>query len=197
MDSQVSWLSYVAQSYLVSGKIPKRIGNDHPSIVPYQTVMAKDGLMVLAIANDRQFRDFCKFAKLINLYENPKFSTNSSRVLNRNELNRILNEVVKKKTIVEWVNGLVKVNVPCGPINDLKKVFKDPQVKARGMKFSIKHKKAKKKIDLIANPIKFSVSKIKYKKAPPVLGEDTDIILKQFLKLDSKKIKSLKKNKII
>ena len=197
MDSQVSWLSYVAQSYLVSGKIPKRIGNDHPSIVPYQTVMAKDGLMVLAIANDRQFRDFCKFAELINLYENPKFSTNSSRVLNRNELNRILNQVVKKKTIVEWVNGLVKVNVPCGPINDLKKVFKDPQVKARGMKFSIKHKKAKKKIDLIANPIKFSVSKIKYKKAPPVLGEDTDIILKQFLNLDSKEIKSLKKNKII
>tara|TARA_B100000989_G_scaffold178572_2_gene134094 strand:+ start:816 stop:2036 length:1221 start_codon:yes stop_codon:yes gene_type:complete len=197
MDSQVSWLSYVAQSYLISGKIPKRIGNDHPSIVPYQTVMAKDGLMVLAIANDRQFREFCNFAKLIDLYKNPKFSNNSSRVMNRNELNHLLNVVIKKKTIEEWVNGLTKVNVPCGPINDLKKVFDDPQVKAREMKFSIKHKKAKKKIELISNPIKFSVSKIKYKKPPPILGEDTEIILKKFLKLDAKKISSLKKNKII
>ena len=99
MDSQVSWLSYVAQSYLISGKIPKRIGNDHPSIVPYQTVMAKDGLMVLAIANDRQFRAFCNFAKLIDLYKNPKFSNNSSRVMNRNELNQLLNVVIKKKLL--------------------------------------------------------------------------------------------------
>ena len=83
MDSQVSWLSYVAQNYLISGEIPKRIGNDHPSIVPYQTVKAKDGLMVLAIANDRQFREFCKYAKISNLINDPKFKTNSSRVKNR------------------------------------------------------------------------------------------------------------------
>ena len=131
LDSQVSWLSYVAQSYLISGKIPDRIGNDHPSIVPYQTVKAKDGLMVLAIANDRQFKNFCEFADLSNLCKNSKFKNNSSRVKNRKELNRIINKTILKKTINEWVQGLTKINVPCGPINNIEQVFSDPQVKSR------------------------------------------------------------------
>merc|ERR1711988_2058803 len=112
--------SYVAQSYLISKEIPNRIGNDHPSIVPYQTVKAKDGLMVLAIANDRQFKEFCKYAKISNLINDPKFKTNSSRVKNRHDLNKIINKIVKKKTIKQRVEGLVKVNVPCGPINNIK-----------------------------------------------------------------------------
>ena len=168
MDSQVSWLSYVAQNYLISGEIPKRIGNDHPSIVPYQTVKAKDGLMVLAIANDRQFKEFCKYAKISNLINDPKFKTNSSRVKNRCDLNKIINKIIKKKTIKQWVEGLVKVNVPCGPINNIKQVFEDKQVKSRKMVISMKHSKSKnKKIKLIANPINFSESKIQYKKPPP------------------------------
>ena len=96
MDSQVSWLSYVAQSYLIS-KNSQRIGNDHPSIVPYQTVKAKDGLMVLAIANDRQFKSFCVFAGLDELYKNPKFQKNSSRVKNRAGFNKIISKKSKKK----------------------------------------------------------------------------------------------------
>jgi len=198
MDSQVSWLSYVAQSYLISNKIPEKIGNDHPSIVPYQTVMAKDGLMVLAIANDRQFKNFCNFAKLDNLYKNPKFKNNSSRVKNRDILKKVLESKIKTKTINEWVLGLIKVNVPCGPINNIKKVFEDPQIKYRKMKISMKHKKSKNgKLDLISNPIKFSVSKVKYTKSPPTLGEDTYQVLKSFLNLNKKHINRLKKEKII
>ena len=198
MDSQVSWLSYVAQNYLISGKIPKRIGNDHPSIVPYQTVKAKDGLMVLAIANDRQFKEFCKYAKISNLINDSKFKTNSSRVKNRCDLNKIINKIIKKKTIKQWVEGLVKVNVPCGPINNIKQVFEDKQVKSRKMVISMKHSKSKnKKIKLIANPINFSESKIQYKKPPPKLGQDTISVLKKFLKLDSKDLLDLKKKKII
>ncbi len=198
LDSQVSWLSYVAQSYLISGKIPERIGNDHPSIVPYQTVRAKDGLMVLAIANDRQFKKFCIFAKLEKLYENPKFKTNSVRVLNREELNKILKSKMKTKTIKQWVTGLTKVNVPCGPINDLKQVFNDPQVLARKMRVSMKHNKSEsKKIDIIGSPMNFSLSKIKYKKSPPSLGEDTSKFLKKFLKISEKKLDILKKKNII
>ena len=198
MDSQVSWLSYVAQNYLISGEIPKRIGNDHPSIVPYQTVKAKDGLMVLAIANDRQFKEFCKYAKISNLINDPKFKTNSSRVNNRCDLNKIINKIIKKKTIKQWVEGLVKVNVPCGPINNIKQVFEDKQVKSRKMVISMKHSKSKnKKIKLIANPINFSESKIQYKKPPPKLGQDTISVLKKFLKLDSKDLLDLKKKKII
>ena len=198
MDSQVSWLSYVAQNYLISGEIPKRIGNDHPSIVPYQTVKAKDGLMVLAIANDRQFKEFCEYAKISNLINDPKFKTNSSRVKNRRDLNKIINKIIKKKTIKQWVDGLVKVNVPCGPINNIKQVFEDKQVKSRKMVISMKHSKSKnKKIKLIANPINFSESKIQYKKPPPKLGQDTISVLKKFLKLDSKDLLDLKKKKII
>ena len=198
MDSQVSWLSYVAQNYLISGEIPKRIGNDHPSIVPYQTVKAKDGLMVLAIANDRQFKEFCIYAQISNLINDPKFKTNSSRVKNRCELNKIINKVIKKKTIKQWVEGLVKVNVPCGPINNIKQVFEDKQVKSRKMIISMNHSKSKnKKIKLIANPMNFSKSKIRYKKAPPKLGQDTIKVLKKFLKLNTKDLLDLKKKKII
>lgn len=197
MDSQVSWLSYVAQSYLISKEIPKRIGNDHPSIVPYQTVLAKDGLMVLAIANDRQFRDFCKFAKIPELFDNPDFCTNSLRVKNRTSLNKIILKVLKKKKIDEWVLGLNKLNVPCGPINNIKQVFEDPQVNSRNMKIKMKHKKSKKPIDLIGNPIKFSISKVKYKKSPPTLGQDTEKILINFLKLSKEEVNKLKEKKII
>ena len=197
MDSQVSWLSYVAQGYLTSGITPQRIGNDHPSIVPYQTVRAKNGLMVLAIANDRQFKNFCNFSGLKNLHLDPKYKNNSQRVKNRSSLNKIINKIIKAKNINFWVNGLTKVNVPCGPINDISQVFEDPQVKSRNMKIKMKHRKSKKKIDLIASPIKFSVSKIKYKKSPPILGEDTDFFLKSFLKMKSSDIKKLKLKNII
>jgi len=197
MDSQVSWLSYVAQGYLTSGITPQRIGNDHPSIVPYQTVRAKNGLMVLAIANDRQFKNFCNFSGLKNLHLDPKYKNNSQRVKNRSSLNKIINKIIKAKNINFWVNGLTKVNVPCGPINDISQVFEDPQVKSRNMKIKMKHRKSKEKIDLIASPIKFSVSKIKYKKSPPILGEDTDFFLKSFLKMKPSDIKKLKLKNII
>ena len=197
MDSQVSWLSYVAQGYLTSGITPQRIGNDHPSIVPYQTVRAKNGLMVLAIANDRQFKNFCNFSGLKNLHLDPKYKNNSQRVKNRSSLNKIINKIIKAKNINFWVNGLTKVNVPCGPINDISQVFEDPQVKSRKMKIKMKHRKSKEKIDLIASPIKFSVSKIKYKKSPPTLGEDTEVFLKRFLKMKSSDIKKLKLKNII
>ncbi len=198
LDSQVSWLSYVAQSYLISGKIPDRIGNDHPSIVPYQTVKAKDGLMVLAIANDRQFKSFCQFSGLSNLCKNSKFKSNSSRVKNREELNKILSRAILKKTINEWVHGLTKINVPCGPINNIEQVFSDPQVKSRKMKIGMKHKKSKSgKINIIGSPMNFSVSKIKYKKTPPTLGEDTTKFLKKFLKISIPEIRKLKDDGII
>ena len=197
LDSQVSWLSYVAQSYLISKVIPMRLGNDHPSIVPYQTVKAKDGLMVIAIANDNQFKKFCQFAKLDSLFLDEKYKTNSKRVKNRKPLNVILKKVFIKKTIRQWVDGLVKLNVPCGPINNIKQVFDDPQVISRKMKISMKHKKFKKNIDLIASPINLEKSPVAYKKSPPVLGEDTNEILKKFLKLENDEIKQLRKEKII
>ena len=195
MDSQVSWLSYVAQSYLISKKIPMRIGNDHPSIVPYQTVEAKDGLMVLAIANNNQFKNFCNFSGLTSLYNDKKYKNNSGRVLNRDSLNQIIKKKIKTQKINYWVKGLVKVNVPCGPINNIQQVFKDPQVQFRKMAIDINYKN--KKIKMIGSPIKLNKSPVIYKKSPPTLGEDTSEVLKKFLKLKTSKIKNLKKKKII
>ena len=195
MDAQVSWLSYVAQSYLISKKIPMRIGNDHPSIVPYQTVEAKDGLMVLAIANNNQFKNFCNFAGLGKISKNEKYKTNSLRVLNRKSLNAIIKKTIKKKDISYWVKGLINVNVPCGPINNIGQVFKDPQVIFRKMAVDIKHKN--KKIKIVGSPIKFNKSPIIYKKSPPTLGEDTVSVLKKFLKLNKSRIVDLKKKNII
>ena len=195
MDAQVSWLSYVAQSYLISKKIPMRIGNDHPSIVPYQTVEAKDGLMVLAIANNNQFKNFCNFAGLEKISKNEKYRTNSLRVLNRKSLNAIIKKTIKKKEISYWVKGLINVNVPCGPINNIKQVFKDPQVIFRKMAVDIKHKN--KKIKIVGSPIKLNKSPVTYKKSPPTLGEDTVSVLKKFLKLNKSRIEDLKKKNII
>lgn len=198
LDSQVSWLSYVAQNYLISNEIPIRLGNDHPSIVPYQTIKARDGLMVLAIANDNQFKKFCIFSGLDKLFSNKDFKTNSLRVKNREKLNIILENKIKTKKISYWVNGLVKLNVPCGPINNIKQVFEDPQVKSRKMKIRMDHiKSSNKKVDLIGSPINLSESPVKYKKSPPTLGEDTVKILKKFLNLNNNELKRLRQKKII
>ncbi|MDC3176336.1 CoA transferase [Alphaproteobacteria bacterium] len=194
MDAQVSWLSYVAQSYLISKKIPMRIGNDHPSIVPYQTVEAKDGLMVLAIANNNQFKNFCNFAGLEKISKNEKYRTNSLRVLNRKSLNAIIKKTIKKKEISYWVKGLINVNVPCGPINNIKQVFKDPQVIFRKMAVDIKHKN--KKIKIVGSPIKLNKSPVTYKKSPPTLGEDTVSVLKKFLKLNKSRYRKRNKKNV-
>ena len=151
--------------------------------------------MVLAIANDNQFKNFCIFAGLKDLFTNEKFKNNSKRVKNRKELNKVIGEKIKKKNIVYWVEGLLKVNVPCGPINNLKEVFNDPQVVYRGMKVPIKY--GRKTVNLVGSPINLSKSPILYRKAPPKLGEDTDKILKSFLKLTNTELNKLKTKKII
>ena len=198
LDSQVAWLSYIGQNYLVSGKIPKRIGNDHPSIVPYRVFEAKNGPVILAVGNDEQFKRFCTFAKLSELHTDRRFKTNSLRVKNRKKLVEILKKVIKKYSINYWVNGLKKANVPCSPINNVREVFSDPQVKFRKMKIKMPYLYSKTgSIDLIGSPIKMSGSKISYKLAPPKLGQDTEKILKKFTNLNKKQTEKLRKQKII
>ena len=198
LDSQVAWLSYIGQNYLVSGKIPKRIGNDHPSIVPYRVFEAKNGPVILAVGNDEQFKRFCTFAKLSELHTDRRFKTNSLRVKNRKKLVEILKKVIKKYSINYWVNGLKKANVPCSPINNVREVFSDPQVKFRKMKIKMPYSYSKTgSINLIGSPIKMSDSKISYKLAPPKLGQDTEKILKKFTNLNKKQTEKLRKQKII
>ena len=133
LDAQVAWLSYVGENYLVSNEVPERLGSHHPNIVPYQVFEAKDGLMVLAVGNDAQFERFCKFAGISEIAEDERFATNGGRVTNREIITEILADIIKAKPIDHWVEGLVGVNVPCSPINNIDQVFANPQVEAREM----------------------------------------------------------------
>ena len=198
LDAQVAWLSYVGENYLVSNEVPERLGSHHPNIVPYQVFEAIDGLMVLAVGNDAQFERFCKFAGISEIAEDERFATNGGRVTNREIITEILADIIKAKPIDHWVEGLVGVNVPCSPINNIDQVFANPQVEAREMKIEMAHPLATGgKVDLIGSPIKLSASPVSYRHPPPMLGQHTDEILENLLKIDADECAALRKKGVI
>ena len=196
LDSQVSWLSYIGQNYLISGEVPGLLGHEHPSIVPYRVFEAKDGPMVLAAANDGQFKRFCQFAGRSELAEDKRFATNAARVRHRKVITPILEDILKRRTVAEWIDGLVGANVPASPINHLDQVFNDPQVRARGMTVSMNHP-TDQDVDLIASPLHLSASPVSYRYPPPVLGEHTDHVLQNLLGLDEATCATLKSKGVI
>ena len=198
LDSQVAWLSYVGENYLVSGKMPQRLGSQHPNIMPYQVFRASDGLMVLAVGNDAQFTRFCEFAGCPDLAADERYTTNAGRVKNRDGLTPVLADIIASKSIAHWVEGLVGVNVPCSPINTIDQVFADPQVVAREMKINMPHPHLSgETMDLIASPLRFSRSPVSYRQAPPQLGEHTAEVLEELLEMDEKKMAALREKGVI
>ncbi len=198
LDSQVAWLSYVGENYLVSGKMPQRLGNQHPNIMPYQVFRASDGLMVLAVGNDAQFTRFCEFAECPDLAADERYTTNAGRVKNRDGLTPVLADIIASKSIAHWVEGLVGVNVPCSPINTIDQVFNDPQVVARKMKINMPHPHLSgETMDLIASPLRLSRSPVSYRQAPPQLGEHTAEVLEELLEMDEKKMAALREKGVI
>lgn len=197
LDTQVGMLYNIGQNYLTSGEEPKRMGNEHASIVPYQAFRASDGYVVLAVGNDRQFRDFCAFAGKPEWGTDPRFAENSNRVRNRQTLIPMIRDVMSQHTIDHWVHGLEKHSVPCGPVNTLPRVFADPQVKERGMTCDMAHPLSPAPVRLISNPLKFSKTPVSYRHAPPVLGHDTASVLKQDLSLTDDDISTLKRKGVV
>ena len=198
LDSQVAWLSYVGENYLVSGEMPQRLGNQHPNIMPYQVFRASDGLMVLAVGNDAQFTRFCEFAGCPDLAADERYTTNARRVKNRDGLTPVLADIIASKSIAHWVEGLVGVNVPCSPINTIDQVFADPQVVARKMKINMPHPHLSgETMDLIASPLRLSRSPVSYRQAPPQLGEHTAEVLEELLEMDEKKMAALREKGVI
>jgi len=178
LDVQVACLANQAMNYLVSGKAPRRLGNGHPNIVPYQDFPTADGDMILAIGNDGQFARFCEIAGHAGWAADERFTTNAARVENRSELIPLLRQATVMKTTAKWIALLEKAAVPCGPINDLAAVFADPQVLHRGLRVDLPHA-AGGKAPQVANPIRFSATPVDYRHAPPLLGQDTETILKE------------------
>ncbi|KAA0009782.1 CoA transferase [Billgrantia pellis] len=180
LDVQVSWLANQAQNYFCSGTPPTRTGEYHPNLVPYQPFPTVDGeKVIIAIGNDGQFQRFCRAVGRPELAEDPRFATNPERVRHRLELVPILVEITRSRTAADWMTLLREISVPCGPIQNIAQVFDDPQVKARGMKVELES--AHGPVPGVANPIKYSRTRIEYRKAPPALGEDTDAVLARLL----------------
>ena len=168
LDVQVACLANQAMNYLVSGRAPRRMGNGHPNIVPYQDFPTADGDMILAIGNDGQFARFCDIAGHAAWAADPR------RVAG--ELIPLLRQATVMKTTAQWIALLENAAVPCGPINDLAAVFADPQVLHRGLRVDLPHA-AGGTAPQVANPIRFSATPIGYRHAPPLLGQDTEAIL--------------------
>ena len=197
LDAMVAWLSNVGSNYLVSGELPKRYGNAHPNIIPYEPFKTKDGVyIVLAIGNDAQWKRFCELAGLQHLADDPKYATNTQRVKDRKTLIPIIAETMLTKTSQEWMTELEKLKIPTGPINTLDKVFSDPQVLAREMLAEIPHPTAK-RLKMVASPMKLSNTPCEITKHPPLLGEQTDEVLKEKFGYSEDKITELRKNGII
>ena len=178
LDVQVACLANQAMNYLVSGKAPRRMGNGHPNIVPYQDFPTADGDMILAIGNDGQFARFCAIAGHAEWSGDERFATNAARVKNRAVLLPLLRQATVMKTTADWIALLENAAVPCGPINDLAGVFADPQVRHRGLRVDMPHA-AGGTAPQVGNPIRFSATPIDYRLAPPLLGQDTDAVLRE------------------
>ena len=176
LDVQVACLANQAMNYLATGNSPRRMGNAHPSIVPYQNFPTADGHIILAIGNDGQFARFCGVAGRPELAADVRFATNRARVENRAELIPLLNEITATRTTAEWIGQLEARAVPCGPINGLAEVFADPQVQARGLAVTMPHPEAG-EVPLVVSPIRLSKTPVEYRRAPPLVGEHTDEIL--------------------
>ena len=195
LDTQVAWLTYEGLNYLTSGELPKRVGNQHPNVVPYDVLPASDGSFILAVGNDAQFARFCAFAGMAELAEDPRFATNADRVRNRAALYQVLPGLTATKTAQEWLDGLTERGVPCGPINKLDQVFADPQVRHREMQISVPYPGAKGgRVDLIGNPIKYSKTPVSYDRPPPRLGEHTEEVLEELLDMAPDEIKRLRES---
>ncbi len=196
LDSQIALLAYQNTNYFATGTPPRRIGNLHPNIVPYQPFRASDGEVILACGNDNLYRKFCEAAGCAELATDPRFATNGKRVENRGELTRLLGDVFKRRTKREWLELLEAAGVPNGPINDVAQVFEEPQVKARGVKIELEHPAAG-KLPLVASPMRFSATPVEYRLAPPLLGQHSEEILGGLLGKDAAQIARLRDKGVI
>lgn len=177
-DSQLGMLANVASNYLISGNLPRRYGNAHANIVPYQSFQASDEWFILAVGNDRQFEKLCEVIGNPELARDARFVANAGRVEHREALITTLKPVFLTRTAINWLSTLEAAGIPCGPINTLEKVFAEPQIEARQMLIEMEHPTIG-KLPLVGSPLKFSETPVEYRFPPPKLGEHTEQILKE------------------
>lgn len=198
MDVGMAVLANQAAGYLNTGVAPRRNGNVHPSLVPYQDFQTADGAVLLAIGNDGQFAKFARVAGRAEWASDFRFATGAQRVAYKEALLPAVADVLRTRTTQEWIRALEAVGVPCGPINDIAAAFDDPQVVARELR--VKHAYAGNDaiscIETVRSPIRYSRTPVLDGVAPPALGQDTDLVL-QTLGLGSLEIEALRSDGVI
>ena len=196
LDTQVAMIANLNMNYLISGKVPGRMGNAHANIVPYQAFASADGYVIIAVGNDSQFEKFCQIAGRTDLAQDPRYRKNADRVRNRDALVPVIIDLMKTRPTKEWTTACDAAGVPCGPINNLDQVFSDPQVVHRGMRIDLPHPLSG-TVPQVRNPIMFSETPLEYHHAPPLLGQHTASVLAERLGYDAAKIADLAARKVI
>ena len=195
LDATAALLTYQAGAYFVTGEVPARMGNRHPTITPYESFETADGDLVIAGGNDDIWRRLCGALDLNGISEDPRFRTNKDRVANRNELRPIFERVLKTRSRAEWVERLKNAGVPCGSVREISEVLADPQIAARKMVAEVDHPTVG-RARVIGSPLKLSETPASVRTAPPLLGQHTDAVLTE-LGYDSTAIADLRATGVI
>jgi crotonobetainyl-CoA:carnitine CoA-transferase CaiB-like acyl-CoA transferase len=196
LDVQIAALANMNMNYLISGRVPKRMGNAHANLVPYQVFACADGHVVVTVGSDGLFRSLCKALGMPDLAKDERFRSNPGRVRNRAELIAILGQIFVRRPVAEVMDRLHAESVPVGPINNLDQVFADPHVQDRGMVVTVEHPTGG-NTPLVASPIRMSDSPIRYETPPPVLGQHTESVLTELLELERSAIEQLEQQNVI
>jgi crotonobetainyl-CoA:carnitine CoA-transferase CaiB-like acyl-CoA transferase len=196
LDAQVAWLANQGLNYLATGRAPTRHGNAHPNIVPYQSFLTRDGYLMLAVGNDRQFARFCDVADRSDLSRDVRFATNAARVANRRTLVPLLEALLRTRTTRAWLDALAGSGVPCGPVNDIAQAFDEPQVRHRAMRIDLPHPLAG-TAPGTRNPTLYSRTTLEYRAAPPLLGQHTDAVLRAHLAMSTAELERLRSSGVI
>jgi crotonobetainyl-CoA:carnitine CoA-transferase CaiB-like acyl-CoA transferase len=193
LDATVALLTYQAGNYFASGKVPARLGNRHPSIVPYETFTAADGDFVLAVGNDEQWRTFCAVA---GLPEDERFATNRQRVSGYDALRPLVADQLRTRTRQAWIAALTAAGVPCGSVRNFDELFADPQLDAREMITMVEHATIG-PLKALGVPVKLSDTPGAVRTPPPTLGQHTDAVLRDDLGFSADAIAALRRQQVI
>lgn len=196
LDCAVAAQVNVAQAYLSSGAVPRRQGNAHLQIVPYQAFQTADDWLILAVGNDGQFRRFCEVAGRMDLANDERFTRNEERVRHRQELIPIIEAIMKSKLAKEWETLLSKAGVPHAPVWNYAQLFESPQSEARGMKVTVCDPQGN-PVDLIGSPFHIAAARTVEASMPPKLGEHTEEVLREVLQLSPETIQEMRAKGVV